>query len=134
MGSLSFPIRCNRAVDERSEIITATEATAGDINEAHLMIPLIEQHKMTTGVTADTVVADSKYGTIENFLSCHDRGIYAHIPDLREAAVKRTVKLNIFSEDHFLYDTERDVYHLSSGKCAEAEIVACEPPEQGLCR
>lgn len=96
-GKPKLSYQVHRAVDERSEIITATETTAGDINEAHLMIPLIEQHKMTTGVTADTVVADSKYGTIDNFLSCHDRGIHAHTPDLREAAVKRTTKLNIFS-------------------------------------
>lgn len=114
-GKPKLSYQVHRAVDERSEIITATEATAGDINEAHLMIPLIKQHKMTTGITADTVVADSKYGIIENFLSCHDRGIHAHMPDLREAAVKRTAKLNIFHEDHFLYDPERDVYHCPAG-------------------
>ena len=102
-GKPKLSYQVHRAVDERSEIITASETTAGDINEAHLMIPLVEQHRMTTGVTADTVVADSKYGTIENFLACHDRSIHAHVPDLREAAVKRTAKLNVFSEDHFLF-------------------------------
>lgn len=59
------------------------------------MAPLLEQHKMTTGITADTVVADSKYVTIDNFLACYDRGIQAHMPDLWEAAVKRTTKRNI---------------------------------------
>jgi transposase len=110
-GKPKLSYQVHRTVDEKSEIITATEATSGDVNEAHLMIPLIEQHKMATGLTADTVVADSKYGTIDNFLSCYDRGIHAHVPDLREVAVKRTAKLNIFLEDHFLYDRERDVYH-----------------------
>jgi len=114
-GKPKLSYQVHRAVDKRSEIITATEATAGDVNEAHLMIPLVEQHKITTGVTAETVVADSKYGTIDNFLACHDRGIHAHVPDLREAAVKRTAKLNIFPEDHFLYDPERDVYHCPMG-------------------
>ena len=114
-GKPKLSYQVHRAVDESSEIITATEATAGDVNEAHLMIPLIEQHKMTTGVKANTVVADSKYGTIDNFLACHDRGIQAHVPDLREAAVRGTAKLNIFSEDRFRYDPERDIYHCPAG-------------------
>jgi transposase len=114
-GKAKLTYQVHRAVDERSEIITATKAAAGDINEAHLMMPLLEQHKMTTGLTADTVVADSKYGTIENFLACYDRGIQAHMPDLREAAVKRTTKLNIYLEDNFRYDPVRDVYHCPAG-------------------
>jgi transposase len=114
-GKPKLSYQVHRAVDEKSEIITATDATAGDVNEAHLMIPLLEQHKMTTGLTADTVVADSKYGTIDNFLACHDRGIQAHVPDLRKAAVKRTAKLKIFLEDHFRYNPERDVYQCPTG-------------------
>jgi hypothetical protein len=70
---------------------------------------------MTTGITADTVVADSKYGTIENFLTCYDRGIQAHMPDLREVAVKRTRKRNIYLEDNFRYDPIKDVYHCPAG-------------------
>jgi hypothetical protein len=106
----------HRSVDERSEIITATEATAGDINEALLMIPLIELHEETTGVAVD-----SKYGTIENFLACHDRSVQAHVPDLREAAVKRTAKLNIFMGDSFQYDAERDIYHCPAGNVLKSK-------------
>jgi transposase len=114
-GKPKLSYQVHRAVDGQSEIITAADATPGDVNEAHLMIPLLEQHKMTTGETADTVVADSKYGTIDNFIACHDRGIQAHAPDLREAAVKRVKKLKIFHEDRFQYDPERDVYHCPAG-------------------
>ena len=114
-GKPKLSYQVHRAVDEKSEIITATDATAGDVNEAHLMIPLLEQHKTTTGLTVDTVVADSKYGTIENFLACHDRGLQAHVPDLRNAAVKRIAKLKIFLEDRFQYDPEGDVYHCPGG-------------------
>ena len=114
-GKPKLTYQVHRAVDERNEIITATEATVGDVNEAHLMTPLLEQHKMTTDITADTVVADSKYGTIENFLACHDHGIQAHMPDLRAAAVRRTAKPNIYLEDEFRYDAERDVYHCPAG-------------------
>jgi transposase len=114
-GRPKLSYQVHRAVEGRNEIITATEATAGDVNEAHLMIALLEQHKTTTGLTVDTVVADSKYGTIENFLACHDRGLQAHISDLREAAAKRITKLKIFSEDRFRYDPDRDVYHCPGG-------------------
>ena len=61
----------------------------GDVNEAHLMLPLLEKHEATTGIKADTVVADSKYGTIDNYLACHDEGIKAHMPDMKRAALKR---------------------------------------------
>jgi transposase len=114
-GKAKLAYQVHRAVDERSEIITATEATAGDINEAHLMIPLLEQHKMTTRLTADTIVADSKYGTIENFLVCHDRGLQAHMPDMGKVNVKRIARLKIFTEDRFRYDPEKDVYHCPAG-------------------
>lgn len=114
-GKPKLSYQVHRAVEGENEIITATDTAPGDVNEAHLMIPLLEQHKINTSVTADTVVADSKYGTIDNFLACHDRGIQAHIPDLRKVSDKRFRKLNIFNEDHFQYDAERDVYNCPTG-------------------
>lgn len=114
-GKPKLSYQVHRAVDQRSEIITATETSAGDVNEAHVMFPLINDHKTNTEKRAETVVADSKYGTIENFLACHDSGIKAHIPDLREAAVKRTKKRDIFTEDHFMYDQQSDTYTCPSG-------------------
>ena len=114
-GKPKLSYQVHRAVDERCEVITATEATPGDINEAHRMMSLVEQHEATTGVTVETVVADSKYGTIDNFLACHDRGIQAHMPDLRGAALKRTKKRSIFTDDMFLYDPQSDTYRCPAG-------------------
>ena len=79
------------------------------------MLQLLERHETTTGIKAYTVVADSKYGTIENFLACHDKGIEAHIPDLRQAAIKRTKKRSIFTDDQFLYDPQSDTYRCPAG-------------------
>jgi hypothetical protein len=79
------------------------------------MVPLLESHHANTGRGAETVVADSKYGTVDNFLACHDRGLKAHIPDLREASVKRTEKLKIFLEEEFQYDSESDTYRCPAG-------------------
>ena len=114
-GKPKLSYQAHRAVDERSEVITATEATAGDVNEAHVMVPLLEGHQLSTGIKADTVVADSKYGTIENFLACHDRGVEAHMPDLKESLVKRRDKVDIFSEERFEYDRESDTYRCPGG-------------------
>lgn len=114
-GKPKLSYQVHRAVDGKNEVITATDAAAGDINEAHLMLPLLDKHRETTGMMAETVVADSKYGTIDNFLACHDLGIQAHIPDLREASLKRTAKLNIFPEEHFQFDAATDTYLCPAG-------------------
>lgn len=114
-GQPKLSYQVHRAVDPQSEIITATQATPGDVNEAHLLLPLWESHHLTTGLEAVTVVADSKYGTIENFLACQDRGLQAHMPDLREAAAKRSQKRKIFSEESFCYDPESETYRCPAG-------------------
>lgn len=115
-GNPKLRYQVHRAVDEAHEVITATEATPGDVNEAHRLEALIDQHNAVTEKTADTIVADSKYGTIDNFLACHDRGVQAHMPDLGKAAKKRNRKTNIFTEDHFRYDPDQDVYICPQGQ------------------
>lgn len=114
-GKPKLSYQVHRAVDGRSEVITATQTTPGDVNEAHEMLSLLESHQMNTGIQADTVVADSKYGTIENFLDCHDRGVEAHMPDLKESTAKRIARLKIFSEERFEYDRETDTYRCPAG-------------------
>jgi len=114
-GKPKLSYQVHRVVDGRAEVITAMETTAGDVNEAHVMVPLLESHQANTGRGAETVVADSKYGTIENFLACHDRGLKAHIPDLGEFSLKRKEKLKIFSEDRFEYDPQSDTYRCPAG-------------------
>jgi transposase len=114
-GKSKLSYQVHRAVDGKHEIITATDAAPGDVNEAHLMLSLLEQHHATTEIEAETVVADSKYGTIDNFLACHDQGIKAHIPDLRDVAINRIAKTDIFMEDRFFYDPVTDTYACPAG-------------------
>jgi hypothetical protein len=114
-GKAKLTYQVHRAVDGRSEVITATETTAGDVNEAHVMVPLLEGHHGNTGTKAETVVGDSKYGTIDNFLTCHDMGVEAHIPDLGGFSAKRTEKRKIFSEERFEYDSQSDTYRCPGG-------------------
>lgn len=115
-GKSKLSYQVHRAVDGKNEVITATDATTGTVNEAHVMLPLLEQHEATTGVKVDTVVADSKYGTIDNYLSCHDRGLKAHMPDMGKANSKRIAKLNIFQDDQFQYDPQSDTFSCPAGQ------------------
>ncbi len=114
-GKPKLTYQVHRVVDGRSEIITATETTPGDVNEAHRLIPLLESHHGNTGRRAETVVADSKYGTVENFLACSELGVEAHIPDLGEWAKRRTERRKIFTEEEFEYDRESDIYRCPAG-------------------
>jgi len=115
-GKPDLCYQVHRAVDEAFEIITATEATPGDISEANLMGELLQRHRATTCQDAVTVVADSKYGTNNNFLACFDSGIRAHMRDLRKSAVDRGAKRGIFPETLFNYDREKDIYICPAGK------------------
>ena len=106
----------HRAVDAQAEVITATEVTPGDVNEAHRLLALRDASHRNTGRAAGTLVADSRYGTIENFLACHDRAIAAHMPDLKEAQKKRTKKRGIFPDTLFAYDPDTDTYRCPAGQ------------------
>jgi transposase len=115
-GGLTLSYQVHRAVDVRSEVITATEVTSGDVNEAHRMEALIDAHQGNTERSVEVVVADSKYGTIENFLACAERGIEPHIPDLAATRVNRAVTENLFPAEMFRYDPDHDCYWCPAGQ------------------
>jgi transposase len=115
-GKAKLRYQTHRAVDRAHEVITATEVTPGDVNEAHMMFCLIDSHQQNTETWLETVVADSKYGTIENYLGCYDRGIRAHIPDLKGAQSDSGRRAGIFSDDRFIYDKDSDTYICPAGK------------------
>ena len=93
-------------------MITATDVTPGSVNEAHRLAFLIDEHRRTTGRTAKTVVADSKYGTIDNFLECYDRGIKGHMPSLEKTGRCK----DIFQKEDFQYHPDTDTFTCPSGK------------------
>ena len=54
-GKAKLRHHVRRAVDEKHEIITATRITPGDVNEAHEMMNLVDQHETLTEIAVDTV-------------------------------------------------------------------------------
>jgi len=123
LGRPRLCYKTHRAVDARAEVITATEVTTGDVNEAHRLMALWQAHGHNTERVADTVVADSKYGTMENFLACHDRGIAAHMPDLKQASVKRAKARAIFADSQFAYDAHSDTYRCPAGQTLKPKFL-----------
>jgi transposase len=98
----------HRAVDDAQGVITAVETTPGSIAENKKLLGLIQQHELNTGATTQTVVADHKYGTAENFVACQQREICTHLGDVLARQNKPT--LGIFPDSAFKYQTQKDVY------------------------
>jgi transposase len=115
-GKQKLQYKIHRSVDEKNEIITATQVTPGAVSEAHQLLPLLSVHQENTQLSADTVVADAAYGTIENYIACGDLGINAHIPDLKDCQKKGGLRNGLFTDDAFLYDPEHNVYRCPAGK------------------
>ena len=116
VGKPKLRYHTHRAVDPAAEVITATEVTTGDVNEAHRMNSLMQAHQGNIGANANTVVADSKYGTIQNYLTCYDKGVKAHMPDLKRKQANSGLRRGIFADDRFTYDKETNTYECPAGK------------------
>ena len=114
-GKPKLQYKTHRSVDAKAEVITATEVTPGEVNEAHLLSTLLAMHQDNTQTTAVTVVADTKYGTVDNYLACCDLGVSAHIPDLKRTQQERDNRRGIFAEEAFRYDPETNTYLCPSG-------------------
>lgn len=115
-GTSKLKYQVHRAVDERCEVITATEVTTGSVHEAHRMDSLLDIHAHNTGVAAEVCVADSKYGTIENYLSCHDRGVKSHFASLELGQRGSGRQAGIIPKESFTYDAATDCFICPAGE------------------
>jgi len=94
----------------------ATIVGPGDQNEAHRLRDLIEAHQEHTRHNVEVVIADSKYGTTANFFDCHDHGIAAHIPVLKQTQDQQERRRKICPESRFIYDSQSDTYKCPAGQ------------------
>lgn len=119
-GRSRLRYKIHRAVDEKYEVITATDVSAGEKNEAHLLEPLIDQHQTNTGKTVTKAVADSKYGTIDNYLACCDRDILPHFESFDKNNKGTGTRKGIFEPSDFMYNPEEDLFICPAGELLEA--------------
>lgn len=95
----------------RARIVTAVEVTGGGIADEHLLGRIICEHEGNVGRTLDEVVADTKYGTIANYLALEAEGILPSIPLKPTTAQERAVPA-----ERFVYDPATDRYTCPEGK------------------
>ncbi|UCD81517.1 MAG: IS1182 family transposase [Desulfobacterales bacterium] len=115
-GRSKLEYQIHRGVDPKCEVITTTEVTPGEVHEAQRMQSLIDTHEKNTATEVETAVGDSKYGTIDNFLACHDRGIKAHFPSLEQTQKGSGRQKDIFPRELFIYDFARDIFICPAGQ------------------
>lgn len=108
--------KTHRSVDSKNEVITATKVTPGSVDDGQELEQIIEKHKGNTKKNVDTVVADSKYGKIDNFLLCTDLGIKAHIPSLQETQRGTGRQKGIFPKEAFRYNPDNDTFTCPAGQ------------------
>ncbi len=106
----------HRCVDERFGVITSSITTSGTVDDGKMFEKLIDTHEVNTKMEVNTVVGDSKYGTVNNYLKCKDKDIKPHLRDLKSTQEKGRKKKGIFSEDKFKYDQETDTFICPAGK------------------
>jgi len=115
-GKSKLRYKTHRAVDGKHEIITATKVTPGSVDDGHLLKEMIESHEHNTQQKLETAVADSKYGIIDNFILCHDRGIEPHIPSIEKTHRGSGRQKGILPKEAFTYDPEKDTFICPAGE------------------
>jgi len=106
----------HRAVDDLRGVITAVETTAGDVEENAKLMDLVDQHEKNTSCQVETVVADTQYGTVENFRACQQRGLISHMADLSLSQAQKPPNQEIFGIEPFVYDPQSDTYRCPAGQ------------------
>lgn len=110
-----FRHKTHRAVDDQCGVVTAVETTPGATGDDKRLMPLLDQHEALTGAIIKTAVADAQYGTRENLVACHERGIRSHM-----AHVDHTGNLphpeDRFGPGDFTYNEEGDTLTCPAGE------------------
>ena len=114
-GKSKLRYKTHRGVDPRNEVITTTTVTSGTRDDGALFEEMIESLERTTHKGVKTVVADSKYGTIDNFLASYDQGIKAHMPSIEETHRGSGRRKDIFPKEDFTYNPDDDTFTCPAG-------------------
>jgi len=115
-GKSKLRYKTHRGVDPKHEVITSTKITPGSRDDGDFLEDMINLHEQNTQKSVDTVVADTKYGEIKNYLHCHDNNIKAHIPFIGDSYSNSGRRKGIFPKEDFPYDPETDTFTCPAGQ------------------
>jgi transposase len=110
----------HRVVDDAQGVITAVETTPGSIAENKKLLELVEQHQQHTQSQGQTVVADHKYGTAENYVACQQRGLTTHMGDVLGKQNHAQKQTGIFPDSAFTYRPQDNTYLCPAGQVMKA--------------
>jgi IS5 family transposase len=110
-GKLQLGYQEVRAVDDQHGIITASVTVDAGTEEAHQILPALQQHEDHVGSPAQTVVADKKFGTGENYRQLQQQGIHPCIPH-----ATRTPRKGWIPQGAFTYKTKENCYVCPRGQ------------------
>lgn len=114
-GRSKLKYKIHRGVDGANEVITATTVTSGSVNEAHLLEKLLIDHESKTGRHPEICIADSKYGIIENYLTCNDLNVKSHFESFEKVHRGSGRQKGIFPKEDFIYNPETDTFTCPAG-------------------
>ena len=118
----------HRAVDGQCGVITAVETTTGAVAENRRMMALAAQAEVNTEAKPEVLVADRKYGTVENFVAAQKAGHVTHMADLRARQVNRRLE-GIQPDSEFRYDPTADTYTCPPARrCGPGGCIRCDRP------
>lgn len=110
-GKLTLGYQEVRGVDDKHGIITASVTVDAGKEESHQMEPVLQQHQEHVGSPVQTVVADKKFGTGENYQQMRQANQRPCIPH-----AKRTPKPERIGQDQFTYLPQDDGYRCPQGQ------------------
>jgi transposase len=115
-GKSKLRYKTHRAVDPKNEVITATKITPSSTDDGDMLEQMLVEHEQNTENSPDTLVADSKYGKIDNFLLCHDLAIKAHMSSLEQSQRGSGRQKGIFPKEAFTYNPDNDTFTCPAGQ------------------
>jgi transposase len=115
-GGSKLRYKTHRAVDEKHEVITVTKITTGSVDDGEVLGEIIDLHEQNTQSKIDTVVADTKYGSGDNYLLCHDKGIKTHIPSIEASSRGLGRRKGIFPKEKFIFNPDTDTFTCPAGE------------------
>ena len=121
-GRSKLRYKTHRGVDQKCEVVTATKITGGVRDEGDVLKEVIDVHERNTRRDVDTVVADSKYGKIDNFVRCHELGIRLHAPSIEETHRGSGRQEGIFPKEVFCYDPTTDTFTCPAGHLLKRRV------------
>ena len=106
----------HRVVDDAEGVITAVETTPGSIAENKKLMDVVQQHEQNTQKAVQTVVADHKYGSAENYVAGQQAGWTTHMGDVLGKQNHADKQTGIFPESAFTYRPEDNTYLCPAGQ------------------